>query len=447
MAPFVEPVASDETLPKRTDVVVVGGGIIGCSAALYLARAGHSVVLCEKGRIAAEQSSRNWGWCRQQGRDPREIPLVRESLRLWRTMHESVDADVGFHEGGVIYLCETDEDTEANEKWLTAASPFGLDSRMISAQELSRIIPGNPSGWKGALLTPSDGRAEPAKAAPAIARAARRAGATILTGCAVRALDVSGGKVSGVVTEQGRVEADAVILAGGAWSRLLLRHHSVTLPQLKVLASVMRTSPVEGFTECAFAGSGYALRKRQDGGYTVAPGMESVADIVPDSFRFLRPFLPLFRTERKKTRLRVGRRFLDELFLERNWDPGRTSPFEKTRVLDPEPYRPALDRTFDRLRDELSQFARVNIEERWAGLIDVTPDVVPVISPVGKLPGLVVATGFSGHGFGIGPAAGQLAGELATGAKPLVDPEPFRFERFSDGSPIDFFGNVVGADT
>ena len=98
MGPRVDPVASDETLPARADVVVIGGGIIGVSTALFLAQKGVSVVLCEKGHIAGEQSSRNWGWCRKMGRDPREIPLVIESLRLWERMNETVEAETGFRQ-------------------------------------------------------------------------------------------------------------------------------------------------------------------------------------------------------------------------------------------------------------------------------------------------------------------------------------------------------------
>ena len=98
MAPRVDPVRSDEALPARADVVIVGGGIIGTSAALFLAEKGVSVALCEKGHIAGEQSSRNWGWCRKMGRDPRELPLIIESLRLWQGMNERVEAETGFRQ-------------------------------------------------------------------------------------------------------------------------------------------------------------------------------------------------------------------------------------------------------------------------------------------------------------------------------------------------------------
>ena len=98
MAPRVDPVRSDEALPARADVVIIGGGIIGASTALFLAEKGVSVALCEKGHIAGEQSSRNWGWCRKMGRDPRELPLIIESLRLWQGMNQRVEAETGFRQ-------------------------------------------------------------------------------------------------------------------------------------------------------------------------------------------------------------------------------------------------------------------------------------------------------------------------------------------------------------
>src|SRR3954452_21796860 len=101
MAPPLEIVPSDTTIPTATHVVVIGGGIIGVCTAFFLARKGVPVVLCEKGQIAGEQSSRNWGWCRKMGRDPRELPLAMEALRLWAEMNSLVGAETGFRRSGI----------------------------------------------------------------------------------------------------------------------------------------------------------------------------------------------------------------------------------------------------------------------------------------------------------------------------------------------------------
>jgi glycine/D-amino acid oxidase-like deaminating enzyme len=160
-APRVDPVETDETLPPSADVVIVGGGIIGTSAALSLAEKGISVVLCEKGHIAGEQSSRNWGWCRKMARDPREIPLVIESLRLWQGMNERVEAETGFRTCGIMYLGETEADLERLGGWLDHAREYQLDTRVVDGAEVARLLPGAAKRWAGALYTASDGKAEP----------------------------------------------------------------------------------------------------------------------------------------------------------------------------------------------------------------------------------------------------------------------------------------------
>src|SRR5881227_3347471 len=173
MAPRVDPVQSDETAPRRADVVVIGGVIIGTSAALFLAEKGVSVALCEKGHIAGEQSSRNWGWCRKMARDPREIPLIIESLRLWERMNGTVEAETGFRTCGIMYLGENAEALSQMGTWLEHAREFQLDTRLIDGAEVARLLPGIAKSWAGALYTASDGKAEPQLAAPAIAQGAR----------------------------------------------------------------------------------------------------------------------------------------------------------------------------------------------------------------------------------------------------------------------------------
>src|SRR5437899_399603 len=184
MAPRVDSVRSDEVLPARADVVIVGGGIIGTSTALFLAQKGVSVVLCEKGHIAGEQSSRNWGWCRKMGRDPRELPLIIESLRLWQGMNQMVEAETGFRQAGIMYLAQTEAELSQLEAWLDHARQYQLDTRIIGQAEAAALMPGLTGGWTGALYTASDGKAEPQRAAPAIAEAWRRHGWPILTQCA-----------------------------------------------------------------------------------------------------------------------------------------------------------------------------------------------------------------------------------------------------------------------
>ena len=436
MGPYVDSIIPDEVMPASSSVVVIGGGIVGTFAALTLAAKGIPVVLCEKGYIACEQSSRNWGWCRQAGRDVREMPLIVQSLQLWRDMNRLTDSDTGFRECGVLYVGEDESDEVRFAAWVEMARPYDIGTRILRGAELGALMPGASRTYACGLYVPTDGCAEPQRAAPAIARAAQRKGALILAHCAVRGIERAVGRVAGVITERGRIACDAVILAGGAWSSLFCASLGIRLPQLKVLSSVMRTAPLaEGPDACTYMNDvGY--RKRRDGGYTLAKGAGYVVPFVPDSLRYLREFLPTIRKEGESLRLRVNAQSLREFRAPRSWPLDRPSPFEAIRVLDPAPNKTLNREALAAMIKLYPQFRDVHIVQQWGGYIDVTPDVVPYISPVGTLPGLTIATGFSGHGFGIGPAAGRLAAELAIEETPSVDPTPFRASRFSDGSPI-----------
>ncbi|MEJ1975981.1 MAG: FAD-binding oxidoreductase [Acetobacteraceae bacterium] len=263
-----------------------------------------------------------------------------------------------------------------------------------------------------------------------MAEAARRLGATLLTGCAARGFETQAGRVSAVVTERGRIGCDAVVLAGGAWSRLFCGNQGIAFPQLKVLGSVMRTKPLDGPPDIAVGGSDFAFRKRLDGGYTIAQRGATEAPIVPDSFRLLPEYLPRFWAERRDLRLRLNGRFAEEWRLKRHWSLDQETPFEQVRVLDPKPSDAILAAARRNLVRVFPAFAAMEVAQSWGGLIDVTPDAVPVIAPVMQAPGFFIASGFSGHGFGIGPAAGRLMADLVSGDAPIVDPAPFRYDRF-----------------
>ncbi|MEQ8813852.1 MAG: FAD-binding oxidoreductase [Thalassobaculum sp.] len=431
--------APGRALPASADVVVIGGGVAGVSTAYYLARAGVSVVLCEKGRIAGEQSSRNWGWVRKQGRDVRELPLMIESMRCWHQIVADLDEDIGFAVGGVTYLAETAKDLARHEAWLESARPFQLDSRMLSPAEVDAMLGRTDRRFLGALHTPSDARAEPAKAVPAIARAAEKLGAVVLERTAVRTVDREGGRIAGVVTEHGRIACRSVVLAGGVWSRPFLENIGLSLPQLAVKSSVQRTTPAPRLSESTFGGVSASIRPRQDGGYTIARSGASRFDVIPAAFTHFRAFTPVLRREWRNIKLRFGRPFFDALG-QRSWREDQMSPFEATRTWDPEPDHALLDDVMRAARSLYPQLADARPVERWAGMIDVTPDEVPAFGPVDAIPGLFIATGLSGHGFGIGPGLGKAMAGMIRGEPAMMDLSSLRFSRF--GEP----GGVVAGE-
>jgi len=197
---------------------------------------------------------------------------------------------------------------------------------------------------------------------------------------------------------------------------------------------VMRTEKLEGGPDISATGGLFGLRKRIDGGYTVGTLGVRTIDIVPDSFRLLPQYLPAAQLHWKKLRFRVGRPFLEEWRTPRRWALDQASPFEAVRVLDPAADPFVVERARASISESFPVFRDVAVAESWGGMIDVMPDAIPVISAVDTVPGFFIATGFSGHGFGIGPGAGRLVADMVTGAPPIVDPAPFRLSRFTDGS-------------
>ena len=427
------PIRFPGPVPEAADVVVLGGGIIGVMTALYLAQTGQKVVLCEKGRIAGEQSSRNWGWIRQQGRDKDELPIVVESLRLWQGFAQQFGDALGFRQTGVMYLANTDAALEQYEAFLPHAAAHGVDTRMLARCEIAAQL-GTSADWKGAMFTPSDARAEPWAAVPLLAALAAEAGVCLVEHCAIRALDVQAGAVAGVITEQGRVRAARVVVAGGAWSRLFLAAHGVAIPQLSVLASVAQSEPMPEVFAGGATDSHFAFRRRMDGGYTLAPGTEHDFFIGPDAFRSFAHYLPVLKQDFRSTHFRANapKGYPDAWSTPRNWGDG-PSPFESTRILNPAPNRASLGRVQDRFAAAFPALGRPRIRSAWAGMIDTMPDVVPIVDHA-PIPGLTIATGMSGHGFGIGPGMGRVLADLVMGRATGHDLSRFRLSRFTDGT-------------
>lgn len=436
MSPPVSPVVTSPKTPAQADVVVIGGGMAGIAAAYALVRRGTSVAVIEKGVVAGEQSSRNWGWCRQQNRDPRELPLAQLAIRIWAELNEETGEETGFRRTGLFYASSNPADIAAWEKWGSIARAFGVDTRMLTGAEIEAHLPGNSRKWLGGVHSPTDGRAEPALAVPALARAAQRAGATIVQNCAVRTFETSAGRISGVVTEQGLIRCSAVLVAGGAWSGMLLRHQGFRFLQASVKSTCFYTEPATAVTEGGLSMQNVALRRRLDGGYTVGLSGQGQLQITPWGIMQAKAFWPIFSARRKGLSFAIGRQFFEGPEASCRWRADGISPFERTRVLDPEPDRHLIQSGLERLQENYPQLAGLKVAQAWAGMVDSTPDAIPVIAPVKARPGLFIASGFSGHGFGIGPAAGRLAADLIRGDQPCVDPKPYRYERMIDGTHL-----------
>ncbi len=419
----------------RADVAVIGGGIVGLACAYALARRGVKVALFEKGRLGGEQSSRNWGFVRQQGRDPVETPLMAASNRLWQGLEAELEADVEWEQGGNLALAATEADLARYEAAAAVCRRFGIGTELLGREAVARLVPGLAGPYLGGLYTDSDGQADPLKATLAFARAAERHGARLHPYCAVEGLRTRNGRIAGVVTERGEVEAAHVVCAAGAHATRLARTAGLSVPQRMVRSTVALTAPLPPITRTAVWGLGVAFRQARGGGMVLgrASAGSAIHDLTLESFRHLRLFLPMYLENRAFLRMRVGRPLWDDLRRSLPGSKARRHPFAHTVDLEPAPSPETAEACRRGFMAHFPALGEVRLERSWAGIIDATPDMVPVLGEAKALPGFVLATGFSGHGFAMAPIVGRLVAELILDGRPSLDIRGMRLERFAEG--------------
>ena len=436
--PSLDPVPSDDRLPASAEVVIVGGGIIGASAALFAGRARHVGRACaRRAQIAAEQSGRNWGWVPQDGPRPARDPAdASRACGCGRGMNETVGAETGFRRTGILYSRETEAELARRDAWLEHARPYQLDTRLLGPAELAELLPGCRAGPRPAALHRErrPGRAAEGGARPSPARRAR-AGAAILTELRrARDRDPGRARVAAAVTEKGRIACE-----------------SVRARRRRLVAPVLRQSrhrpaaaqgPRLGDAHGAARRAGPRARARgrlraSASASTAATRSRTRPQHALDRARQLPP-LPAVPagagSSSARLHSRLGRPLRRGVAHAAALGARRSPrPSSGCRVLDPEPASPILDdapeRTSARACSRLSR--RQRSRERWAG-----HDRRDAGCRAGDLrgrrasPGFFIATGFSGHGFGIGPARGRLMADLVDRRDPIVDPAPFRWSRF-----------------
>lgn len=425
-------ITTNGNLPDQADCVVIGGGIVGVSAAYWLARAGQKVVLLEKGRIGAEQSSRNWGWCRQQNRDARELPLSTRTLALWEEMQADLGPEIGFRRCGLLYLSNDAAEIGGWAEWGRFARGEGVDTRMLNAAEATERGIATRRAWAGGVWSPTDGTADPSRAAPVIARGIVKHGGHVIQSCAARGLEMAAGRVSGVVTERGTIRTGAVVMAGGAWAGSFLHQSGVSFPQASVRSSILSVMPgAQGIPE-ALHTKDISVTRRGDGGYTLAISGRANVDPTPFMLHGAKHFLPMFAKRWRALRPGGAQGWRAGFETRQIWALDRQTPMERMRILDPRPAASLIGLTLGRARALLPALKDVAVQAEWAGFIDSTPDGVPVIDADCGVPGLVLAAGLSGHGFGIGPGVGHLVADMILGRAPITETRQYRLDRFQN---------------
>ena len=420
-------------MDKQADVAVIGGGIAGSAIAYNLAKGGAKVVLLEKGEIADEQSGRAWGFVRQQGRSPRELPLMIEGNKIWQSLSEELNADIEWVQGGNMAVAYDDDKMRPLEEWCKVGQEYGLDVKMLTGKQIHDMIPQASGSFAGGMYTPTDGHAEPIKATTALARAAQENGAEIYTNCAVEDIDTSNGQVTGVVTERGLVRAPVVVCAAGAWSPKVARMVGLSLPYRVVRATVTETTPTDPISPVGFWSPGLSFRQRPNGNFYVGSSASSVYDVDLEFFRDIRIFWPNFLKNRRNIKINVGKQLVQDIVRAMPWSGTRKHPFAHTVGVEPDPNQDGAATTMRRFHELFPSLESVGVQRVWAGRVDATADAVPVMGEVNIPKGFIFATGFSGHGFAMGPIVGRVISELILEGKPSIDLYALRHSRFKEG--------------
>lgn len=420
--------------PDHVDVAIIGGGIIGCSTAYYLAKRGLDVAVFEKSHgVAQEQSGKNWGFVRQLGRDPEELPLMIRSNRLWQGLEKELRADLGWQQGGILGMTDDESGMPAYEQWRDAAKPYDVETRILSGDAVRDLLPGMTRDWVGGIYVPSDGNADPEKVTQAFADATLRKKGRVLTNCAVLGVETKAGAVCGISTEQGFVTAKTVVVAAGAWTSRVLSWLNIDLPQMRVRGTVGRTMPTSRVSDIAAWTPHLGFVQRKDGCFTFSGLDVSDFDLSLDAINYAKYYLPTFMKHRDMVQLQFGHPFLLDLIGRIPGSDAMRDPLRRARIADPRPNKRKLKNTLDALRGLFDVTHDIQLKKAWGGHIEMTPDMLPVIDGDVGVSGLIVVTGLSGHGFGMGPGVGSVVAEIAAGDTPSVDLRPFRLSRFAEG--------------
>ncbi len=366
------------------EVIIIGGGVIGCATAYYLAKEGTSVIVLEgSDHIGNGGSSRNGGGVRQSGRDPRELPLAMYGIRtLWPHLSEELETDCEYHQDGNLRLGKTEKHREILEGLADRARACGLDVRMIDGDEVRRINPHLSHEVTVASWCPTDGHANPLTTTLGFYKMARRLGARFITGEPVTELRTVKGKIRKVITPNNVYEGEQVLVAAGLHSREILGTVGIDVPMDGSLLEALVTE-------------------------AEAPMFDQMLGTADADF---------YGHQTKHGSFVFGGSSGLEPFYKDNGTPvtsSRTAPCICRGIMK---YFPEL--------------ADAKIVRTWAGWSDRSADGVPVLGAVDEIPGLYAACAFTGHGFGISPAVGDQLAKLIRTSSTDVDLSPLRYDRF-----------------
>lgn len=373
------------------DVIIIGAGITGLATAHALACDGVRVRIVEAYAPAAMGSGWTLAGVRQSGRHPSELALARDAVARWATLADTLGAPTGYRRSGNLRLARTADEVPVIERLVQDQAAAGLDISLLDSCTLQVAAPSLAPHILCASFCATDGQAEPAATAAAYHAALTRMGVRIEIGVRVHRIETTHGRFAALDTDVGRMPAGACLIAAGIGTPDLLAPLGVELPLRTPLVTVVQTAPI---AKClapvlGVANADMAARQQDDGRLRVSSG------VAP-------------------------------------WHGKVMQDAQGHPVARPTARR--LAQTIDIVASVLPALAEAPVEQFWGGVIDLTPDGLPALDAVPSVDGLFCAAGFSGHGFGIGPAVGHAMAAQMTGCVPHVDLSPFALGRFSGGT-------------
>jgi len=372
-------------MKTNADVVIIGGGIIGCATAYYLAKKGKSVIVLESSKVIGYGgSARNGGGVRQSGRDQRELPMAMYGVEhLWPNLSEELGTDVEYYQHGNLRLGKTDKHIDILNGLTATAVNQGLDVRMIAGEEVREICPHLSDEVIGASWCPTDGHANPLQTTLAYYNRARQLGVQFLTEQHVLSLKMVAGKVRNVLTTSGEFEAETVVLAAGLESRRISQSVGVDVPMKGVALDTLITDvqPPLFYQMLGTAMADFYGHQTTHGSFVFGGGSPLNPELIKSS--------------------------------------ADHTPIEATAA------------TCQGILGYLPALKHAKVVRSWVGIIDWCEDKVPVLSKVDSVPGLILGCGFSGHGFGIAPSAGTVLADLACDEAPSIDISGLGYARFA----------------
>lgn len=376
----------------KFDIAVIGAGISGAATAYALAKDGARVVMVDRFGPAAMASGWTLAGVRQSGRDPAELPLAMEAVEIWQTLHEELGAPTLYRRKGNLRLARNGDEYEQLRTMVASQRALGLELGFLpDNSDVRAITPAISPDILGASFCATDGHADPQATSAAYMGALDRLGVTRLMAETVEAIEVAGGKVAGVRTSARSLAVDGVVLAAGVMGNELLKPFGLSVPIETPLVAVIRSAPIAPVLDqvIGVVGGDWAGRQQVDGRLRITSGALA------------------WNGAMETVRTDAGPR------------PVIRPPLSSLREI------------IEKLERLLPGLAATPIEECWAGLLDLTPDALPVLDKVPGIEGLVTGFGFSGHGFCLGPVTGKLLASLVTGRVPSHDLSPFSFVRFA----------------